>query len=76
MQYYSQEVAWVDQDIFRNWFHSQFVPQARQHLRSVGLPETALLLIDRSPSHPSDQFLRSEDGFFFVQYFPSKVKVS
>lgn len=50
------------------------MPTVRQHLRSIGLPETAVLLIDRSPSHPSDQYLRSEDGFFFVQYFPSKVK--
>lgn len=54
VQYYSQETAWMDQDIFRNWFHSQFVPQTRQHLRYIGLPETALLLIDRSASHPSE----------------------
>lgn len=74
VQYYSQETAWVDHEIFRNWFHTQFVPTTRHHLRYMGLPETALLLIDRSPSHPSDQFLRSEDGFFFVQYFPAKVK--
>ncbi|CRL02197.1 CLUMA_CG015446, isoform A [Clunio marinus] len=74
VNYYSQETAWMDQDIFREWFHSQFVPNVRQYLRSVGLNETALLLIDRSPSHPSDQFLRSDDGFFFCQYFPAKVK--
>lgn len=74
VNYYSQEVAWMDQEIFRDWFHSQFVPTVRQHLACQGLPETALLLIDRSTSHPSDQFLRSDDGFFFVQVLPPKVK--
>lgn len=74
VNYYSQETAWMDQEIFRTWFHEQFVPNVRQHLRYLGLPETALLLIDRSSSHPSDQFLRSDDGFFFCQYFPTKVK--
>lgn len=72
--YFSQETAWMDQEIFREWFHSHFVPSVRQHLRDRGLPETALLLIDRSTSHPSDQFLRTEDNMFFCQYFPAKVK--
>lgn len=74
VNYFSQETAWMDHDIFREWFHSHFVPSVQQHLRYQGLPETALLLIDRSTSHPSDQYLRSEDGFFFCQYFPAKVK--
>lgn len=72
--YFSQETAWMDQDIFKEWFHDYYVPTVRTHLRQLGLPETALLLIDRSSSHPSDQFLRSDDGFFFCQYFPAKVK--
>lgn len=72
--YFSQETAWMDQEIFREWFHQHFVPAVRTNLRFQGLPETALLLIDRSTSHPNDQFLRSEDGFFFCQYFPAKVK--
>lgn len=74
VHYYSQETAWMDQEIFREWFHDHFVPTVRSHLRYQGLPETALLLIDRSTSHPSDQFLRSDDSFFFCQYFPAKVK--
>lgn len=74
VNYFSQETAWMDQDIFREWFHNHFVPSARQHLRYQGLPETALLLIDRSISHPADQFLRSEDGFFFCHFFSAKVK--
>lgn len=72
--YFSQETAWMDHEIFREWFHSHFVPSVRQNLRYKGLQETALLLIDRSTSHPSDQFLRSEDGLIFCMYFPAKVK--
>lgn len=74
VQYYSQQTAWMESDIFKNWFHNHFIPAARTHLRSSGLPENALLLIDRNPSHPEDHHLRSEDTFFFVQYFPAKVK--
>lgn len=72
--YYGQETAWMDQDIFREWFHNNFVPSVRQHLRSQGLKETALLLIDRSTSHPEDQYLRSDDGSFICHFFPPKVK--
>lgn len=74
IQYYSQETAWMDSEIFKNWFHSHFVPAVRQHLSSMGLAENALLLIDRSQSHPEDQHLRSDDNLIFVQYFPAKVK--
>jgi DDE superfamily endonuclease/CENP-B N-terminal DNA-binding domain/Tc5 transposase DNA-binding domain len=73
VHYYSQETAWMDNEIFKNWFHTHFIPSVREHLRNQGLPETAMLLIDRNPSHPSDQHLRSEDNFFFVQYFPGKL---
>lgn len=74
IQYYSQETAWMDSEIFKNWFHTNFIPAVRQHLSSQGLSENALLLIDKNPSHPDDQHLRSEDSLIFVQYFPAKVK--
>lgn len=72
--YFAQETAWMDQDIFREWFHNHFVPSVRQHLRNQGLKETALLLIDRSNSHPEDQYLRTDDGNFICHFFPPKVK--
>lgn len=74
IQYYSQETAWMDSEIFKNWFHTHFIPSVRQYLSAQGLDENALLLIDRSPSHPDEQYLRSEDNLIFVQYFPAKVK--
>jgi hypothetical protein len=58
IHYASQETAWMDSEIFKNWFHSHFIPAVRQHLSQQGLPENALLLIDRNPSHPDDQHLR------------------
>jgi Mor family transcriptional regulator len=72
--YFSQETAWMSSEIFTEWFHHHFVPSVREHLRGQGLAESALLLIDRNSSHPSDQHLRSDDNCFFVQYFNSKVK--
>lgn len=58
VNYYSQETAWMDSDIFKNWFHSVFCPAVRLHLAQQGLPENALLLIDRNSSHPDEQQLR------------------
>ncbi|KAG5680584.1 hypothetical protein PVAND_010081 [Polypedilum vanderplanki] len=74
VHYYSQETAWMDKEIFKTWFHSHFIPSVREHLQSIGLSESALLLIDRSTSHPADQHLRTTDNCFFVHYFPVKVK--
>lgn len=74
VQYFSQETAWMDKDIFVTWFHSNFVPTVREHLKSQGLPEAALLIIDRNSSHPNNQHLRSDDKTFFVHFLPPKVK--
>jgi hypothetical protein len=73
--YFSQETAWMDQKIFHQWFHDYFVPSVRNHLESLNLPQTAVLFIDRSSSHPNDeQILKSDDGRIFCQFFPSNVK--
>ena len=49
------------------------MPQVRDHLKSQGLPEKAVLLIDNAPSHPNESLLRSDDGNIFVKYFPANV---
>uniref|UniRef100_M3YLK3 JRK like n=1 Tax=Mustela putorius furo TaxID=9669 RepID=M3YLK3_MUSPF len=48
--------------IFRQWFDKIFVPQVREYLRSKGLQEKAVLLLDNSPTHPNENVLRSDDG--------------
>ncbi|PNF43064.1 Jerky protein homolog-like [Cryptotermes secundus] len=73
IHYFNQKVAWMNRAIFKEWFDFKFVPQVRDHLKSQGLPEKAVLLIDNAPSHPNESLLRSDDGNIFVKYFPANV---
>lgn len=73
VSYFSQKGAWMDLSIFRQWFDKIFVPQVREHLRSRGLQEKAVLLLDNSPTHPNENVLRSEDGQIFAKYLPPNV---
>jgi hypothetical protein len=41
--YFNQKGAWMDRTIFKAWFDHHFVPQVREHLKSIGLPEKAVL---------------------------------
>ncbi|KAM4865519.1 jerky protein homolog isoform 1-T2 [Thomomys bottae] len=65
--------AWVDKEIFSNWFHHVFVPSVREHFRTVGLPEgsKALLLLDSSRAHPPASELVSEN--VFTIFLPASV---
>ncbi|XP_028933999.1 jerky protein homolog-like [Ornithorhynchus anatinus] len=70
---FSHKEAWMDCSIFKEWFDKKFVPQVREHLRSKGLPERAVLLLDYAPSKPNEGLLKSEDGNIFVKYLPPNV---
>ena len=59
--YYSQKSAWVDSEIFMDWFHQHFVPAVKRHLTEKGLPVRALLLLDNAPAHPDASNLVSSD---------------
>ncbi|XP_048193162.1 jerky protein homolog-like [Perognathus longimembris pacificus] len=73
VSYFSQRGAWMDLSIFRQWFDRIFVPQVREYLRSKGLQEKAVLLLDNSPTHPNENVLRSDDGQIFAKYLPPNV---
>ncbi|MGH0156192.1 UNVERIFIED_CONTAM: hypothetical protein FKN15_030857 [Acipenser sinensis] len=47
--YKSQKRAWMDQDIFHDWFHNHFVTNVKQKLQELGLPPKAVLLLDNAP---------------------------
>ena len=34
----------MDQELFNQWFHEDFVPSVQAHLKQIGLPPRALLL--------------------------------
>ncbi|XP_053415274.1 jerky protein homolog [Nycticebus coucang] len=71
--YKAQGNAWVDKEIFSDWFHHIFVPSVREHLRAIGLPEDskALLLLDNSRAHPQESELVSDN--IFTIFLPASI---
>lgn len=71
--YKAQGNAWVDKEIFTDWFHHIFVPSVRDHFRTIGLPEDskAILLLDHSRAHPQESELVSEN--VFTIFLPASV---
>jgi hypothetical protein len=63
----------MDGELFCDWFRKKFIPSVRQHLKSLDLPQKAVLLLDNTPSHPNVDILKSEDGNIFVKYLPPNV---
>ncbi|KAL4143739.1 hypothetical protein QTP88_006033 [Uroleucon formosanum] len=71
VHYFNQKKAWMNQEIFKEWFEKKCLPQVREHLKSQNLPQKAVLLIDNASSHPVD--LKSEYGNIFVKFLPPNV---
>ncbi|XP_065758707.1 jerky protein homolog [Muntiacus reevesi] len=71
--YKAQGSAWVDKEIFADWFHHIFVPEVKEHFRAVALPEgsKAILLLDGSRAHPHEAELASEN--VFTIFLPASV---
>lgn len=66
--YKGQKKGWVTKEIFREWFHTEFVPSVRQKLREINLPQKAILILDNAPGHPEN--LVSDDNQIWVMYMP------
>jgi len=66
--YTSQKSAWMNGNIFKNWFFEKFVPTIMTFLKQKKLPEKVVLFIDNAPCHPSENELR--DGNIFVKFLP------
>ncbi|KAL1768155.1 tigger transposable element-derived protein 2 [Sigmodon hispidus] len=71
--YFSQKSAWIEQSVFKQWFEKYFVPQVQKHLKSKGLREKAVLLLDFPSAHPTEDLLSSDDGRITVKYLPPNV---
>lgn len=71
VDYYHQKSAWMNCDIFKRWFDNNLVPKVQKYLKSKGLPEKAVLLINNAPSHPSE--LKSTYGKIFAKFLPPNV---
>lgn len=71
--YKAQGNAWVDKEIFSDWFHHIFVPSVKEHFRAAGLPEDgkAILLLDNARARPREAELAS--GNIFTVFLPASV---
>ena len=73
VSYYANKSAWVNQPFFVNWYNKVFVPQARRHCESVGLPSDCIIILtlDNCSTHPpAATFIH---GNICVMYLPPNV---
>lgn len=70
VDYRSQRSAWMDSDIFSDWFHKKFVPAVTKNQKEKGLSVKGVLLLDNAPSHPDAATLVSCDGNIKALYLP------
>ena len=73
VQYSAQKSAWMNTDIFLEWFQDSFVPYVRKELTSLGLENKAVLVLDNCPAHPDAEYLVSDDGKIIALYLPPNV---
>ncbi|XP_046472560.1 jerky protein homolog-like [Neodiprion pinetum] len=66
--YCSQTNAWINKEIFEEWFTDVFVPKVESFLNSKNLPKTAVLLVDNCRSH---RYVKIND--IEVNFFPPNV---
>ena len=73
VDYYNQKGAWMNTEIFEDWFKTKWVPEVRDFLKSKGLPQKAVLLIDNAPSHLNETILKTNDGLMIAKFLPPNV---
>lgn len=71
--YDAQKSAWMNSELFKDWFFKHFVPAVKAHFAKIGLPEDSkcVLLLDNCRAHPPAHELVS--GNIFVAYLPANV---
>ena len=71
--YVGQRNAWMDTEIFTQWFHTRFVKSVRAALIARDVEPKALLLLDNCLAHPSCEELTSDDGQIRAMFLPPNV---
>lgn len=67
--YRANKRAWMTQALCQEWFDNHFVPEARAHCTSVGLPRDCriLLVLDNCTGHPAAELLKKDNvSVFFL----------
>lgn len=75
VSYHHSKKAWMTRDLFRCWFHDEFVPAVREFSIQHNLEPTALLVLDNCTAHHEgdNHLLQSDDGKIQVIYLPPNV---
>ena len=71
--YRNQRNAWVNTEIFSEWFHEQFVPYARAKLSEIVLEAKSILFLNNCSAHPEAEDLISDDGKFRAHFLRPNV---
>ena len=73
VNYCANKSAWVNQPLFVDWYDKVFVPQARKHCKSVGLPTNCIIILtlDNFSTHPLAATCIC--GNIHVMYLPPNV---
>nr|XP_029718308.1 jerky protein homolog-like [Aedes albopictus] len=74
VSYCHSKKAWMTRQLFRHWFHDEFIPSVRKFSVEHGLEPKALLVLDNCTSHYDyEDPLQSDDGLIQVIYLPPNV---
>ena len=73
VDYHAQSSAWMNSEIFIDWFKHVFVPSVKENLKKKGLPEDSkvVLLLDNCRAHPPAEDLVVDN--ILVVYLPPNV---
>ncbi|XP_015925367.2 tigger transposable element-derived protein 2-like [Parasteatoda tepidariorum] len=68
--YKANKKAWVTQELFIEWFKSEFVQKSGAHCKSVGLPDDCkiVLFLDNCTAHPPAAVLNANN--VEIEYLP------
>ncbi|KAG8245417.1 hypothetical protein J6590_108198 [Homalodisca vitripennis] len=73
LTYKSQKNAWMNCEIFLDWFTNEFIPDVKKYKKDNNKLGKVLLVIDNAPTHPDVEILNSIDEDFKVTYLPPNV---
>lgn len=65
--------AWMNRELFSEWFQQQFVPQVREFLIQRNLQPKAVLLMDNCSAHHCGDAICSDDGLIQALFLPPNV---
>lgn len=73
MTYKAQKSAWMDSNLFTEWYINNFIPSVNRFRKDNNKSGKVLLFLSNAPSHPSAEILNSLDDNFKIMFPPPNV---